>query len=374
EPQAPDVNLDRKGWGTSGVQTYYTHEASLFLDGNFHLTSRWRIGVGLRYALSFQTGPFDDLTYDSQGTLIDSVHYGHGCLPGWRQSWEPRFSVRYSIGEDKQIQASYNRQQQWINLVSISGVGLPTDFWVPASKNIPSQRSDNFSVGYFQTFSDNRFEFSVEGYYRKLYRQMEYKSALFDLFNQQYILERSIHYGSGEAYGMEMILKKNRGQWSGWASYTLGWSKRTFPAIMNGAEFPAKHDRRHDLSLVGNYKRSEKWDFSAVFVYATGSCYTMPTGMYMMGGNLVKEYGAYNGSRLPAYHRLDLSVNYWFFKTGSRESGLNFSVYNVYKRSNPLYIFVVAKPSKHSADQIIIRTKRKRLYDILPSVSWTFKF
>lgn len=374
EPQSPNVSVNQKGWSDNGTQTYYTHEAALFLNGNLHLTSWWRISLGLRYALNFQTGPFDDLTYDNRGMMLDSVHYRKGKLFGFRQGWEPRVAMHYSLGENKQIQLSYNRQQQWISLVSISGVGLPTDFWVPASKNIPAQSSHNFSAGYFQTLYNHQFEFSLEGYYRKLFRQMEYKSVLFDLFNQRYILEQSINYGSGRAYGMEMIVKKNRGRWNGWISYTLGWSERTFPAIRNGAAFPAKHDRRHDLSVVGTYKLNDKWDFSAVFVYATGSCFTMPTGMYMMGGNLVKEYGAYNGSRLPAYHRLDLSANYWFFKKKNRESGLNFSVYNVYKRSNPLYVFVVARPSKYTDDQVIIRTKRKQLYDILPSVSWTFKF
>lgn len=374
EPQSPRVKMNQEGWGGTNTQTYYTHEGALFLNGKYHLTSRLIAEAGLRYSLSFQTGPFDDLTYDSRGTLIDSVRHPGGHPFGFRQGWEPRISLQYILDEKRQIQLSYNRQKQWINLVSISGVGLPTDFWVPASKNIPPQTSDNFSVGYFESLFDNQYEFSVEGYYRRLQQQMEYKSALFDLFNQQYILEQSINYGSGRAYGMEMIFKKNRGRLNGWVSYTLGWSERSFPTIMRGTTFPAKHDRRHDLSVVGNYQLNKRWDFSAVFVYATGSCFTMPTGMYMMGGNLVKEYGKYNGSRLPDYHRLDLSANYWFFKRKDRESGLNFSVYNVYKRSNPLYIFIVAQPSKHTDDQIIIRTKRKRLYDIIPSVSWTFRF
>lgn len=374
EPQSPNVGMNQVDWGRSAVQTYYTHETSVFVQGNVHLASRWMLGLGIRYALSFQTGPFDDLYYDRRGVLVDSVHYGRGRIPGLRQGWEPRISMQYRLGADQQLQFSYNRQRQWINLVSISGVGLPTDFWVPASKNIPAQWSDQFSGGYFQSLWGNLCEISVEGYYRILHQQMEYKSALFDLFNQQYILEQSIHYGRGQAYGMEFIIKKNRGKMSGWLSYTLGWSERNFSAIMNGSRFPAKHDRRHDLSVAGSYKLNKKWDFSGVFVYATGSSYTMPTGMYMMGGNLVKEYGAYNGSRLPAYHRMDLSATYWFFKDTNRESGLNFSIYNVYKRSNPMYIFILAQPSKYTDNQIIVRTKRKQLYDIIPSLSWTFRF
>ena len=204
--------------------------------------------------------------------------------------------------------------------------------------------------------------------------QMEYKSTLFDLFNQQYILEKSINYGKGKAYGAEFMFKKNSGKFNGWISYTLGWSKRYFPAIRDGNAFPAKHDRRHDLSVVASYKLNDKWDFSSVFVYATGNAFTMPQSIYMLEGNIVKEYGKYNGARMPAYHRLDISVNYWFFKQKNRESGLNFSVYNAYKRNNPIYIFVVAKPSEQGNDQIRIKQKNKRLYDIIPSISWTFKF
>lgn len=374
DPQSPNVGINQKDWGNNGVQTYYTHEAAVFLNAKVNLASRLSVEAGVRYALCFQTGPFDDLAYDQQGILVDSVHYAAGRVVGFRQGWEPRFAVQYLLRRDNRLQFSYNRQYQWINLVSISGVGLPTDFWVPTSKNIPAQSSDNFCMGYFQLFGHGNYEFSMEGYYRRFRQQLEYKSALFDLFNQQYILEQSIHFGRGRAYGLEVIVKKNGGRFNGWASYTIGRSERTFLAIMNGKTFPAKHDRRHDFSLVGNYQLSNKWDLSAVFVYATGNCFTMPTGMYMMGGNLVKEYGAYNGSRLPSYHRLDIAANYWFFKRKDRESGLNFSVYNVYKRSNPLYVFIVAQPSKYTDDQIMIRTKRKRLYDILPSVSWMFKF
>lgn len=374
EPQTPDVTTHVSGQGNSAMQIYHSHEIALYVNGRMNLTSRLSAEVGIRYGLNFQTGPFDDLSYDDRGVLIDSVHYSRGQILGFRQGWEPRVALQYTVGENQQLRLAYNRQQQWVNLVSISGVGLPTDFWVPASKNIPSQNSDNYSLGYFRTLFDGQFECSVEGYYRRLRHQMEYKNALFDLFNQQYVLEQSINYGKGDAYGAEFIFKKNRGRVNGWVSYTLGRSQRNFPGIMGNATFSAKHDRRHDFSLVANYRLNDKWDLSAVFVYATGSCFTMPTGMYMMGGNLVKEYGKYNGSRLPDYHRLDLSATYWFFKGKDRESGLNFSVYNVYKRSNPLYIFIVAKPGRYDESQVKIATKKKKLYDIIPSVSWTFRF
>lgn len=373
-PQSPTIENKNTNWGESGVQTYHTHETAVFLCARFHLFPRLSAELGLRYTFNFQTGPYDDLNYDERGEVVDSTHFGRGKAFGFRHAPEPRLNLRYTPGENNSLQFSYNRQRQFISLVSISGVGLPTDFWVPASKNIPVQTGDNFSLGYFQSLWNNAYEFSTEVYYRHMSNQMEYKSTLFDLFNQQYILEKSINYGRGKAYGAEFMFKKNSGKFNGWISYTLGWSKRYFPAIRNGNAFPAKHDRRHDLAVVASYKLNDKWDFSSVFVYATGNAFTMPQSIYMMEGNIVKEYGKYNGARMPAYHRLDISANYWFFKQKNRESGLNFSVYNAYKRNNPIYIFVVAKPSEQGNDQIRIKQKNKRLYDIIPSVSWTFKF
>lgn len=373
-PQSPAIEAKNDTWGDTGVQTYHTHETAVFLSARFHIAARLTAELGLRYAFNFQTGPYDDLNYDERGEVIDSIHFGRGKAFGLRHAPEPRFSLRYTPGDNNSLQFSYNRQRQFISLVSISGVGLPTDFWVPASKNIPVQTGDHFSLGYFQSLLGNAYEFSTEVYYRRMDNQMEFKSTLFDLFNQQYILEKSINYGKGKAYGAEFMLKKNSGKFNGWISYTLGWSKRYFPAIREGNAFPAKHDRRHDLSLVASYKQNNRWDFSSVFVYATGNAFTMPQSIYMAEGNIVKEYGKYNGARMPAYHRLDISANYWFFKQKNRESGLNFSIYNVYKHSNPIYIFIVAKPSELGNDQIRIKQKNKRLYDIIPSISWTFKF
>lgn len=373
-PQAPEIEARDDRWGESNVQTYHTHEAAAFLSARFHILPQVTAELGIRYVFNFQTGPYNDLNYNEQGEATDSTYFGRGKAFNFRHAPEPRISLRYTPGENNSLQFCYNRQRQFISLVSISGVGLPTDFWVPASKNIPAQTGDNFSLGYFQSFYGNAYEFSTEVYYRRMDNQMEFKSTLFDLFNQQYILERSINYGKGKAYGAEFMLKKNTGKFNGWISYTLGWSKRYFPAIRDGNAFPAKHDRRHDLSVVTSYKLNNKWDFSSVFVYATGNAFTMPQSIYMVEGNIVKEYGKYNGARMPAYHRLDISANYWFFKHKKRESGLNFSIYNVYKHSNPIYIFIVAKPSEHDNNQIRIKQKNKRLYDIIPSVSWTFKF
>lgn len=374
-PQTPQIkNIPENPTTFPAGQTYHTHELSGFLTGEIRLGRRLALTPGLRYTANIQTGRFIDYRYNEYGEVTDSVRYGKGEQASFQGGFEPRIGIRYMPDAESALQFSYNRHKQYINLVSISGVGLPTDFWVPATGNIPAQNSHNYAIGYFRSFSRGQYELSTELYFRQLYHQAEFNTALFDLFNQKYILEKSLLYGKGRSWGGEVMLKKNYGQWNGWISYTLGWSRRYFPDINDGNGFPAKHDRRHDLSLTANYRLNKRWDFSTVFVYATGSAYTMPVGIYTIGGNVVKEYGKYNASRLPDYHRLDISANYWFFKTEKRESGLNFSIYNLYRRKNPLYVFVVTKAPQENSNQIHIKKKYKKLYDIVPSVSWTFRF
>ena len=371
-PQVPTIRFDSIKNGGNSNSVFHTHEFGGFLSGTFHLVPHLWTEIGIRYSANLQNGEYNDLQYSSQGILIDSVHYEKGKRVNLQQGWEPRIAINYSLSTGGLLQVSYNRLYQYMNLVSISGVGLPTDFWIPSSLHTPAQRTDNFSIGYFQALSQNVLEFSMEGYYRTLKNQLEYDNGLIDLLNQKYILEQSLLLGKGYAYGGEWMIKYNGKRLNGWVSYTLGWSKRRFPDIEEGRIFPAKHDRRHDLSIVTSYELNKRWDFSAAFIYGTGNAYTQPIGMSMVGGNPVKEYGPYNGARLPNYHRLDISANYWFSKRVNRENGLNFSVYNIYRRKNPLYIFVIAK--KNGNNQIVIQKKYKRIYDIVPSISWTFKF
>ena len=172
---------------------------------------------------------------------------------------------------------------------------------------------------------------------------------------------------------MEMMLKKNRGKVNGWISYTLGRAERSFPDIMGGAVFPAKHDRRHNLSIVGNYEPADRLAFSAVFVYATGTAYTPPSGIYIIGENMIQEYGPHNSARMPDYHRLDLSVTYSFKAKGRCRHSLNLSVYNVYARKNPLY-----RDLRFSYDlelkTLDLQMESVSLYSLVPSLSYTLKF
>ncbi len=353
-PQYPEVDNLYGTSLTSTVEKYKTHETGAYLNCDAALFANMTAHIGLRYSSLFHVSPNGQL----------SKYYG---------GLEPRFSLEYELHTNQKVILSYALQRQYMNQVAVSTLSFPIDFWVPASQNILPQLAHSFSAGYFQSIFNDSYEISVEGYYKRLTNQLEFKGGLFDMINQQYIIEDRLLSGDGYTYGGEWMIKKNKGRLTGWISYTLGWSRRKFPAINNGKFFPAKHDRRHDLSIVTNYRINTKWDCSAVFVYATGSALTVPISVYMIGENAISEYGPHNGARMPAYHRLDLSVNYWFNRGATRESGLNFSLYNAYVRKNPISLGYSIHTDKENKTAELEK-RGPGLYRLIPSISYMFKF
>lgn len=373
DPQYPLVT-DMFGINaTTPVQRYKTHEAGAFIQYQTNLTNRISTTLGLRYSSLFHTGEYTANTYNSLGKVEQVAHYGKGEFIKYYGGLEPYISSDYQINANQKIILSYRLSRQYMNQVAVSGIGFPTDFWIPASKNIQPQSAHTISAGYYASVLDNAYEVSLEGYYQPMKNQLEFNGEMLDMINQSYNIEDRLFSGNGNTYGVELLLKKNRGRITGWIGYTLGWSRRKFPDINNGNYFPAKHDRRHDLSLAAVYRINNKWDCSAVFVYATGNAFTMPVALYMVGENAVNEYGLHNDARMPAYHRMDLSVNYWFVKSRTKESGLNFSLYNAYSRKNPVYLDVKVDTDK-DLKTVKIKKRGRHLYSLLPSISYRFKF
>jgi hypothetical protein len=180
-------------------------------------------------------------------------------------------------------------------------------------------------------------------------------------------------FGDGNSYGAEVFLKKRTGRLTGWLGYTWSKTMRTFPDINDGIAFPAKYDRRHDLSLTMNYALNEKWTFATIFVYATGNTTTLPIARYMLDGEIISEYGPRNSYRMDPYHRLDLSITYTHKKTDKWESVWNFSVYNVYNRKNPYFIYFDYEGNIEDGNFKTI-AKQVSLIPILPAITWNFKF
>ena len=282
---------------------------------------------------------------------------------------EPRITINYFSKKNLSFFATYTRQNQYINLITASSVGIPTDFWVAASDGIPSQSSDNFSIGCNKVIS-NQINTCLNGYYRSMNNLIEYPYGLTQ-FNETTSLKNDILVGDGDAYGLEWMLKKDGGKFNGWVSYTLSWSQRQFDGLNNGEPFYSKYDRRHNLALVGTYDFNKKWNVGLTQLFSSGNRFTMPTSWYFMNNTPVREFENYNNAQIPNYIRTDVSVNYSFIKTAKKESILNFSIFNTFNIDNPIYVVlrVTVNGKKISVD-----TNEKKLYSILPSISWRFKF
>jgi hypothetical protein len=284
---------------------------------------------------------------------------------------EPRFLVSYIPSNSLSLFGSYTRQHQYLNLITTSNVGIPTDFWISASDGIPAQTSNEFSLGSHYKASKS-YHVLLSGFYRSMDDLVEYPYGLTQ-FNEITTLKNDLVTGTGSAYGLELMLKKDYGKLKGWLSYTLSWANRKFDAINNGNPYFAKYDRRHNLALVGTYKINDKWTAGATQIISSGNRFTLPTSWYFINNAPIKEYSNYNNAQIPSYIRTDVSVNYFFLKTQTKESALNFSIYNTFAVNNPLYIFVNISTNE-AQDNVVLKTESIKLYTILPSISWRFKF
>ena len=283
------------------------------------------------------------------------------------QAVEPRMSLRYQLAENNYLRASFNRHNQYMHLLSSSQIGIPCDFWAIASDDIPPQSGNTFSTGYYRIFAGTGYELSADIYYRSMNNLSEYDYNVTNIESKTFA--QSVLSGKGKAYGLELMLKKNWGKLTGWLSYTLSRSERQFDGINEGRVFSARYDRRHDFSAVAAYTFNSRWDVSLVQVFSSGGAYTLPSSWYFMGNTPIRQYGEYNGARMPNYSRTDVSVNYWFRK----DNGLNLSVFNSFMVRNPIYIFLSINHDKEEG-KITMNTKNKLLSTIIPSISWRFNY
>jgi hypothetical protein len=343
-------------------------ESALYLSNIQDVLPGLKIYYGMRLALFTNVAPGDFYRFDKEGKLLQSISYEQFKAVKTQGGLEPRVALNYQLGSNDALKASYNRINQFIHLLNNSISSTPTDVWLPSSDNVKPQIVDQGSLGYFRNSTDNQFEASVEVYYKNLLNQIEYRNGAELIFNST--VEAELVYGRGWAYGAEFLFRKNIGNLTGWIGYTWSKTMRQFDQINDGNPFPARQDRRHDLSLVGMYDLGRKIKISATWVYNTGNAVTFPNGKYEIDGHTVGYYTQRNGYRMPDYHRLDLGLTWIRKQTAAFESSWNFSVYNAYGRENAYIIsFRQNKqdPEKTEAVQI-------SLFKIIPSVSYKFKF
>jgi hypothetical protein len=303
---------------------------------------------------------------------MDSVVYTSSDIIQQYGGFEPRATFRYSLSESSSIKAGVNRNMQFIHLVSNAGTTLPTDVWVPSTFRVKPQLGWQYSAGYFRNFKDNAWESSVEVYYKKMDNQIEYKEGFTNGIGDP---EESFVFGKGWSYGAEFYVNKSKGKLTGWIGYTLSWTWRKFADLNDGNKYPARYDRRHDLSIVMNYQQNPRWKFAAVWVYGTGNAFTLPERFFLVEGVLTQQFSSINQYRMPAYHRMDFSATYTPKSSVKRKfkSEWVFSAYNFYSRQNPYFIYYTQTGSPLQGN-LEIEARQVSLFPIIPAVTYNFKF
>lgn len=348
-------------------------EAAIFFNDKIALSERAELSAGVRVSGYSQLGPFTRYVEDDNFQILDTITYSkHKRIQNYG-NLEPRASLRYSLTASSSIKVSYDKTAQYMHMAPLSSVSLPLDIWVPSSAVIKPQTAHQFSAGYFRNFNDNRIETSVVVYYKAMQRQIEYREGVVIGYSKGYNFDDNFVFGRGTSYGSEFSIKKPKGRLNGQVSYTLSHTTRQFDALNDGKPFAAKYDRLHDLSVLGNFEYSPRWTFSCVFVYGTGNALNLPVARYVIQGNVINEYGERNSFRMPAYHRLDLAVTYAAHKTARWESYWIFSIYNVYSRRNPYYIYFETEGNLENLE-LHTSIKQVSLFPIIPAFTYRVKF
>lgn len=359
------VNKDYDSSNSAPIDTVYgnknipTNEMMIYLEDDIDISKTIKLNAGLHYS-----------NFHVQGITYHSL--------------EPRLSARIMLTNRLSAKVSYTNMQQYLHLLANSSMGLPTDLWVPTTKNIKPQRSQQGALG-FAYAPNPSYEFSVEGYYKQMKNLIDYAegASFFELNQGNW--EDLVTSGKGESYGLEFLAQKHLGRVSGWVGYTLSWANRQFDEIGFGEKYPYRYDSRHDISIVSTIKLSEKTDFGAAWVFRTGYPFTMEDESFQSPFNFFKEpnssgnaYGTVehfdkrNNYRMPNYHRLDLGFN--FHKQKKRVCRTwSLGVYNAYARNNPFMLYK-SKEWDPQSNSTNTQLKQLSIFNLIPYVRWGIKF
>lgn len=334
KPQTATIEHNRNEWTDNGIET------SLSASHN----NIWRnlaTEIGLKTTL-----------YDNDGYT--------------RLFPQPRFKATLKLPGDFNLSGSYGIYTQFTHLIKESGTGLPVDFWINASHEFPAQTSHSTSLSFAGPLFDHNLLFSVEGYYRTFSNVVEFDGGLLNMVNSVYDPLSDVICGRGRAYGVSLTLMREIGKLRGWLGYNFGKSENRFPTF-GKIWFPSDHDRRHDLKATLMWNASERWNFSATFVHATGTPYTRAAYGYIIGENFICEYFPHNSSRLPNYNRLDLSAD---FRIGDskHDQRLNFSIFNALFNHNVIFTYITYSPKNG------LTHRKTGLKTAIPSVSYSLSF
>ena len=348
---------EKDGW-ENAVYSFLEHQ----------LSEKVNVGYGIRMSTFSRIAPGTENTYNVEGSIAKTETFDSGKFYRNYFGFEPRLNLTWLLSDVSSIKAGYNRMSQYIHLLSNSSAGTPVDYWLPSSNNIKPQYISQISAGYFRQLKSTGIDLSVEGYFKNMENQIDYRNNADIFLNEN--AEAELLFGKGRSFGLEFLFKKDEGIFTGWISYTLSRTEKRFDEINNGTWYPARQDRTHDISIVTNLKAGKKLSLSATWVYYTGNAITFPSGKYVIDGNIVNYYTSRNGYRMPAYHRLDLGASLLLKETPKFRSELSFGVFNAYGRKNAYSISFQTKEGNTTQTEAV----KLYLFSVIPSVTWNFRF
>ncbi|WP_452219100.1 TonB-dependent receptor [Lacinutrix undariae] len=365
-------------------------EGGIYASAEHKITDKLTAQYGIRYSKFSRLGGQNmtnylndqPVVYNNQlkiyerGEAISETEYSKGESIKTFDNFEPRLGLSYQLTDQTSVKASYTKSTQYLHLLSNTASVTPLDVWTPSGQYVKPQRATQYAVGYYKNFKNNVFSLEVETYFKTVDNRIDYIDGS-DLIGNNTI-ETEILNGEARAYGLEVLLKKNKGKFTGWFAYTLSKSEQRTPGgnaggpgINNGDWYNTAYDRTHDFSITGSYKLNDKWRFSSNLVFQTGRPVTYPNGQYTYEGLSVATYSNRNEDRLAAYHRLDISATYVpNHKPENRWKGeWVFGIYNVYNRKNAASVSF-----NQNSDTGINEATRISIFGLIPSVAYNFKF
>jgi hypothetical protein len=355
---------------TYSLPPNYALEHAIYLSNEQTLTDRLSVKYGIRYSLFQNIGEATIYNIDENYKAGDSIVYPKGDIFNWYDGLEPRAGLKYEFSDMSSVKLSYSRTKQYLQLASNSTAGTPLDLWFFSGPNVKPQVADQVAAGYFRNFFGDKLQASVELYYKDMRHTIDFRDHAYLYLNPK--LEAELRFGKSKAYGAEFMLQFPEGKLNGWVCYTRSHAERTIEAINNGNPYLAPYDKPNNFDIVLNYELSKRVSLGGTWIYATGTPATFPTGRFIYGNLVLPVYSSRNAYRMPAYHRLDLSVTLKGKEKAKRlwQGEWNFSVYNAYARKNAWALkFVEDKdnPGTTYAEKIY-------LFSFVPSVTYNFKF
>jgi len=368
----------------------FAFENAVYVDAEHKLSNKLAISYGMRLSSFLRLGQNELNIYENDNPVLfnEDFQIYEKAEPIGTESYnrseviksfaniEPRASIAYQINGKSSVKASYNRMSQYLHLLSNTSSPTPLDVWTPSGKYIKPQLLDQFAIGYFNTFKNDSYSFEIESFYKTIENRIDYIDGADLIANNA--IEQVILNGEARAYGLELLLRKNKGNLKGWIAYTLSKSEQRTPGrspvetgINNGNWYKTPYDKTHDVSITGSYKINDKWSINSNFLFQTGQPVTFPNAQYEYNGITIPNYESRNSSRLPTYHRLDFSANYIPKPNSTKrwKSEWVIGIYNIYNRKNAASI--TFRENQTSGDNEALRLS---IFGIIPSISYNFRF